>query len=176
MTIYSLGDFEPQLPESGEFWIAPNASVIGNVVIERGVSVWFGATIRGDNEPIIIREGSNIQEHCVLHTDPGFPIEIGPGCTIGHKAMLHGCAIGENTLIGMNATVLNGARVGKHCLVGACALVTERKVIPDGSFALGAPAKIVRETDEDVRATIRKAGEHYEANWKRFQDSLRTLS
>ena len=176
MTIYALGDLKPQLPETGEFWIAPNASVIGNVVIERGVSVWFGVTIRGDNEPVVIRKGSNIQEHCVLHTDPGFPIEIGPGCTIGHKAMLHGCAIGENTLIGMNATILNGAQVGMHCLLGACALVTERKVIPDGSFALGAPAKVVRETEADVRAEIRRASQHYETNWKRFRDSLQTLS
>ena len=176
MTIYALGDFEPQLPESGKFWIAPNASVIGNVIIERCVSIWFGATIRGDNEPIVIREGSNIQEHCVLHTDPGYPIEIGQGCTIGHKAMLHGCAVGESTLIGMNATVLNGARVGKHCLVGAGALVTERTVIPDDSFALGAPAKIIGETGAEFRAEIRKAGQNYEANWKRFQDSLRTLS
>ena len=176
MTIYALGDLEPQLPETGEFWIAPNASLIGNVVIESGVSVWFGATIRGDNEPIVIRKGSNIQEHCVLHTDPGFPIEIGPGCTIGHKAMLHGCVVGENTLIGMNATILNGARVGMDCLVGACALVTERKVIPDGSFVLGAPAKVVRETDEHVRAEIQRAGQHYEANLKRFRDSLKALS
>ena len=176
MTIYALGDLRPQLPETGEFWIAPNASVIGNVVIERGVSIWFGTTIRGDNEPIIIREGSNIQEHCVLHTDPGFPIEIGPGCTIGHKAMLHGCVIGENTLIGMNATILNGAQIGMHCLVGACALVTERKVIPDGSLALGAPAKVVRKTEADARAEIRRAGQHYETNWKRFRDSLKALS
>ena len=176
MTIYALGDFEPQLPESGEFWIAPNASVIGNVIIERGVSIWFGATIRGDNEPIVIREGSNIQEHCVLHTDPGYPIEIGPGCTIGHKAMLHGCAVGESTLIGMNATVLNGARVGKHCLLGACALVTERTVIPDDSFALGVPAKVVGETGAEFRAVMREVGQRYEANWKRFQDSLQALS
>ena len=176
MTTYALGGQEPQLPECGEFWIAPNASVIGNVIIERGVSIWFGTTIRGDNEPIIIREGTNIQDHCVLHTDPGYPIEIGPRCTIGHKVMLHGCEIGESTLIGMNATILNGARVGKHCLVGACALVTERKVIPDGSFALGVPAKIVRETDADVRAGIRKASEHYEVNGNRFNQSLRELS
>ena len=172
MTVFALGGATPTLPESGDCWIAPTASVIGNVVIEEGVSIWFGTTIRGDNEPIIIRRGTNVQENCVLHTDPGFPLEIGPGCTIGHKAMLHGCVIGANTLIGMNATILNGARVGRDCLVGACSLVTERKSVPDGSLAMGSPAKTVRETSADDRAGIARAAEHYVDNAKRFAELL----
>lgn len=171
MTVFALGGTTPTLPES-DCWVAPTASVIGNVVIEEGVSIWFGTTIRGDNEPIVIRNGTNIQENCVLHTDPGYPLEIGPGCTIGHKAMLHGCTIGANTLIGMNATILNGARVGRDCLVGACSLVTERKSVPDGSLAMGSPAKTVRETSADDRAGIARAAEHYAANAKRFAELL----
>ncbi|MDX1781554.1 MAG: gamma carbonic anhydrase family protein, partial [Thalassovita sp.] len=124
MTLYALDGISPTTPESGDFWVAPDANVIGNVVLEEAASVWFGCTLRGDNEEIRIGAGSNVQENTVMHTDMGFPLTIGAGCTIGHKAMLHGCTIGENSLIGMGATVLNGAKIGKNCLIGANALIT----------------------------------------------------
>ena len=129
MTLYTLDGHRPDI--ASDSWIAPDANVIGKVVIESGSSVWFGCTLRGDNEVIWINEGSNLQEQCVLHTDMGFPLTVGAGCTIGHKTMLHGCTIGENTLIGMGAIVLNGAKIGKNCIIGAGALITENKIIPD---------------------------------------------
>jgi carbonic anhydrase/acetyltransferase-like protein (isoleucine patch superfamily) len=146
LALYRLEDREPKLP--GEFcWVAPSAEVIGAVEIGEDVGIWFNATLRGDTEPIVVGRGSNIQENCVLHTDAGFPLTIGEGCTIGHKAMLHGCTIGDNSLVGMGATILNGAVIGRNCLIGAGALITERKVIPDNSMVLGAPARVVRELD-----------------------------
>ena len=132
-TIYELGDMKPTLPANSDFWIAPNSFVIGNVIMKEGTSVWFGTTIRGDNETVTINSGTNIQENTVLHTDLGFPIEIGKNCTIGHKAMLHGCVIEDNSLIGMGSTILNGARIAKNSLVGACSLVTEGKAFPENS-------------------------------------------
>ena len=144
MTIYALDGHRPDI--ATDTWIAPDANVIGKVVIESGSSVWFGCTLRGDNEVIWINEGSNLQEHCVLHTDMGFPLTVGAGCTIGHKSMLHGCTIGENTLIGMGAIVLNGVKIGKNCIIGAGALITENKIIPDGSLVMGAPGKAVSYT------------------------------
>ena len=142
MTLYSLDGHAPQIDE--DTWIAPGAHVIGRVVMEPGSSVWFGCTLRGDNEEILVGAGSNLQENVVCHTDMGYPLTIGPGCTVGHKAMLHGCTLGENTLIGMGATVLNGAKIGRNCLIGAGALITEGKEIPDGSLVMGI-GKIVRE-------------------------------
>ncbi|MEC9102786.1 MAG: gamma carbonic anhydrase family protein, partial [Pseudomonadota bacterium] len=137
MTLYALDGIAPVTPEDGDFWIAPDANVIGRVVMESATSVWFGCTLRGDNEEIRIGRGSNVQENTVMHTDMGCPLTIGENCTIGHKAMLHGCTIGDNTLIGMGATILNNAVIGKNCLIGAGALVTEGKVIPDNSMVLG---------------------------------------
>ena len=152
--IYALDGLSPDLPADGDYWLAPGAHVIGQVALGSGVSVWFGAVIRGDNEPITVGAGSNIQENAVLHTDWGFPLTVGENCTIGHKAMLHGCSIGDGSLIGMGATVLNGARIGRGCLIGACALVTEGKEIPDGSLVMGTPARVVRLLDPDAQAGL----------------------
>ena len=142
MTIYTLGNKAPQISSSA--WVAPDANVIGNVELKEKVSVWFGVTLRGDNELIHIGAGSNIQENTVMHTDLGFPLRIGTNCTIGHKVMLHGCEVGDNSLIGMGAIVLNGAKIGSNCLIGAGALITENKTIPDGTLVVGAPGKIIR--------------------------------
>jgi carbonic anhydrase/acetyltransferase-like protein (isoleucine patch superfamily) len=154
-------------------WIAPGAHVIGKVRIGAGVGVWFGAVIRGDNEWIEIGDETNIQENSVLHTDWGFPLVIGPRCTIGHKAMLHGCTIGEGSLIGMSATVLNGARIGAGCLIGAGSLVTEGKEIADGSLVMGAPGKVVRALDDAARAKLLASAAGYAANARRFREGLR---
>src|SRR5690606_6571775 len=153
-------------------WIAPDATLIGRISIGRDVSVWFGAALRGDNELIEIGEGTNVQEHTVMHTDPGFPLTIGRGCTIGHRALLHGCSIGENSLIGMGAIVLNGARIGRNSLVGADALVTEGKEFPDNSLIIGSPAKVVRVLDDEAVNGLRSAAEHYVRNGKRFISGL----
>jgi carbonic anhydrase/acetyltransferase-like protein (isoleucine patch superfamily) len=171
MTIYSLDGATPDIHPDA--WIAPDANIIGKVRIGAGASVWFGATIRGDNELIELGEGSNIQENCVLHTDMGFPLTIGRNCTIGHKAMLHGCTIGDGSLIGMGATVLNGANIGQGALIGAGALVTEGKDIAAGSLVMGAPGKVVRMLDEDARANLIKSAEGYQANARRFAKGLR---
>ncbi len=175
MTLYALDDVAPVLPPDGEYWIAPGASVIGNVRLGARVGIWFGAVLRGDQEPITIDEDSNVQEHCVFHTDHGFPLTVGKGCTIGHRAMLHGCTIGDNVLVGMGATILNGARIGNDCLIGAGAIVTEGKEIPAGSLAIGIPAKVVRPLRTDEIGRNRWAAEHYVANWRRFAGGLRAL-
>ncbi|MEL6640045.1 MAG: gamma carbonic anhydrase family protein [Pseudomonadota bacterium] len=154
--IYSLEDVSPQIDATA--WVAPGCHVIGNVTLTAGTSVWFGTTIRGDNEPIVVGEGSNIQENCVLHTDPGCPLTIGANCTIGHKAMLHGCTIGEQSLIGMGATVLNGAVIGKNCLIGAGALITEGKNIPDCNSPLMAASSSWRTTLPGVPITRDPSG------------------
>ena len=174
MTIYSLDNLTPDI--ASDSWVAPDANIIGKVVIEETVSVWFGATLRGDNETVWIGEGSNVQENCVMHTDIGFPLSVGPGCTIGHKVMLHGCAIGENTLIGMGAIILNGARIGKNCLIGAGALITENKTIPDGSLVMGTPGKVVRELDDQAIMGLRASALHYQENMRRFKSGLGIIS
>jgi carbonic anhydrase/acetyltransferase-like protein (isoleucine patch superfamily) len=174
MTLYTLDGHAPQMPDDGDVWVAPDANLIGRVVLHSGASVWFGCTLRGDNEPIIVGLGSNIQENCVLHTDMGYPLTIGADCTIGHKAMLHGCTIGDGTLVGMGATVLNGARIGAGCLIGAGALVTEGKDIPDGSLVMGAPGRVVRTLDAEARAGLVDSAERYRANMRRFRDGLQT--
>lgn len=171
--IYALGDTKPNIDV--EAWVAPGCHVIGKVSIAAGASIWFGATLRGDNELIAVGEGSNVQENAVLHTDMGFPLTIGNGCTIGHKAMLHGCSIGDNSLIGMNATVLNGAVIGKNCLIGAGALITEGKVIPDGTLVMGAPGKVVRELDEAAIAKLAMSALNYSENAARFKRELKPL-
>jgi carbonic anhydrase/acetyltransferase-like protein (isoleucine patch superfamily) len=173
MTLYALDGIAPELADDS--WIAPDANLIGRVIVEEGASVWFCSTLRGDNEPITLGAGSNIQENCVLHTDMGYPLTIGAGCTIGHKVMLHGCTIGDNSLIGMGATVLNGAKIGKNCLIGAGALITEGKEIPDGSLVMGVPGKVVRELDEPAIEGLRKSALGYQANMRRFRDGLTAL-
>jgi len=170
--IYSLGGIEPEFPEDGDYWVAPDANLIGRVSLGSGASVWFGCTLRGDNEPIVVGAGSNVQENTVCHTDPGSPLTIGENCTIGHKAMLHGCTIGNGSLIGMGATVLNGAVIGENCLIGAGALITEGKEIPDGSLVMGAPGKVVRELDQEAVDRLQASAEHYQANMRRYRDGL----
>lgn len=172
MTLYALNGVSPQLPDGEDFWIAPDANLIGDIFIEEAASVWFGSTLRGDNERITLGRGSNIQENCVLHTDMGYPLEIGANCTIGHKAMLHGCVIGQGSLIGMGATVLNGAQIGKGCLIGAGALITEGKVIPDGALVMGAPGKIIRELDAQAQQGLINSALSYQANMRRFRAGL----
>ncbi len=171
--IYALGKISPKI--DGSAWVAPGAHVMGNVVVEEKSSVWFGCTLRGDNEEIRVGAGSNVQENCVLHTDMGFPLQIGTGCTIGHKAMLHGCTIGENSLIGMGATVLNGAVIGKNCLIGAGALIPEGKTISDGSLVMGMPGKVVRELTEEQIEGLKASAIGYQLNAKRFAKDLKEL-
>lgn len=168
--IYALDGIAPEIDPSA--WVAADANLIGKVVLEAEASVWFGVTIRGDNEEIRVGRGSNVQENCVLHTDMGYPLVIGPDCTIGHKAMLHGCTIGEGSLIGMGATILNGAKIGRGCLIGAGALVTEGKEIPDGSLVMGAPGKVVRMLDEAARERLLLSASGYRANARRFRAGL----
>ena len=172
--LYQLADKAPQLQGEGHY-IAPGASVIGDVVLEARASLWFGVVVRGDAETITIGEGSNIQDGSVLHADPGFPLEIGRNVTVGHQVMLHGCSIGDDSLVGINAVVLNGAKIGKSCLVGANALVTENTEIPDFSMVLGSPAKIVRTLSEEQIAAIKLSGEHYVLNAQRFSRDLKPL-
>ncbi|MFA4940728.1 gamma carbonic anhydrase family protein [Brevundimonas sp.] len=175
MTIYALGDSKPQLPPEGEYWVAPSASVIGNVILHPNASVWFGAVLRGDNDPITVGPDSNIQDGSVLHTDMGSPLTLGRGVTVGHKAMLHGCEVGDYSLIGIGAVVLNGVKIGKNCIIGANALITEGKVIPDNSLVVGQPGKVVRERDPSHIAVLQMSAEHYVQNWKRFAAELRPL-
>ncbi|GAA6207590.1 gamma carbonic anhydrase family protein [Cognatishimia sp. WU-CL00825] len=170
MTQFALNGVKPQIAE--DTWVAPDANLIGNVVLEPGASVWFGSTLRGDNEEIRVGQGSNVQENTVIHTDMGYPLRIGKNCTIGHKAMLHGCTIGDNSLIGMGATVLNGAKIGKNCLIGAGALITEGKEIPDGSLVMGTPGKIVRQLDDAAIQGLTKSAIGYQNNMRRFRDGL----
>jgi carbonic anhydrase/acetyltransferase-like protein (isoleucine patch superfamily) len=175
MPIYSLDDISPDLPPAGSFWIAPDAHVIGRVRLGVEASIWFGCVLRGDNELIDVGERTNIQETSLLHTDPGFPMTIGAGCTIGHHAILHGCTLGPNTLVGMGATILNGARIGANCLVGANALVTEGKEFPDNSLIVGAPARVARTLDEAAVARLRGTATHYVANWRRYTAGLKRI-
>ncbi len=172
MTIHALDEIRPELPPAGQFWIAPTASVIGKVRVHAGVGIWFGAVARGDNEIIDIGVNTNIQEHCMLHTDPGYPITIGEGCTIGHRAIVHGATIGNNVLIGMGAIVLNGAKIGDNCLIGAGALIPENREIPPGSMVVGMPGKVVRSLSDEEIARLRQSAANYVANWKRFEATL----
>lgn len=173
MSLYSLDGIEPELPADGDFWVAPGARLSGRVVLEAGASVWFNAVLRGDNEPIVVGRGSNVQDNCVCHTDLGLPLTIGPDCTIGHAAILHGCTIGAGSLVGMGATVLNGAVVGAGVLVGAGALVTEGKSFPDGTLVVGRPAKVVRALSEDEIARLCHSAAGYRRNMARFRAGLR---
>ncbi|UYV39188.1 gamma carbonic anhydrase family protein [Rhodobacteraceae bacterium D3-12] len=173
MTLYALDGHSPVCHD--DTWVAPDANLIGQVTLEAGASVWFGATLRGDNEPLFVGAGSNVQENCVFHTDMGFPLTIGQNCTIGHKVMLHGCTIGDGSLIGMGATVLNGAKIGKGCIIGAGALITEGKEIPDFSLVMGAPGKVVRQVDEAAQQKILAGSQNYQANMRRFRAGLQAV-
>ena len=168
--IYALDGIAPDI--HADTWVAPGAHVIGRVVLEAGASVWFGVTLRGDNEEIRIGAGSNVQENCVFHTDMGYPLSVGENCTIGHKAMLHGCTIGDGSLVGMGATILNGAVIGKGCLIGAGALIPEGKVIPDGSLVMGMPGKVVRELDAAAQDKLLASAAHYRDRMRRFRAGL----
>mgnify|MGYP001186443868 CR=1 FL=1 len=173
MTIYNLDGVGVRTPASGRFWIAPSAVVVGNVVLEEDASVWFGTTIRGDNEEIRIGARSNVQDGCVLHTDPGFPMHIEPDCTIGHMVMLHGCRIGTRSLVGIGSIILNGAVIGEGCLIGANTLIAEGKVIPPRSMVLGSPGRIVKQLSEEDVARFSGAAGRYVENWQRFKAGLK---
>ncbi|CDZ61324.1 gamma carbonic anhydrase family protein [Neorhizobium galegae] len=175
MPIYALGEFEPKTPGPDRFWLAPDAIIIGKVELGEDVGIWFGSVLRGDNEPIVVGRGSNIQEGVMIHTDPRYPVTIGENCTIGHHAIIHGCVIGDNSLIGMGATILNGAKIGRNCLVGANALVTEGKEFPDNSLIVGSPAKVMRVLDDEAVEKLKQSAVRYVANWKRFARDLRLL-
>ncbi|HMM14296.1 MAG TPA: gamma carbonic anhydrase family protein [Parvibaculum sp.] len=168
MAIYALGGVRPQLPAEGDYWVAPNAQVMGNVRLERNASVWFGAVLRGDNELITVGENSNVQDGSVLHTDPGSPLTIGANVTIGHMVMLHGCTIGDGSLVGIGSIILNNTRIGKNCLIGANTLIAEGKEIPDNSMVLGAPGRVIRTLTDEQAAALRLSADHYVQNWKRY--------
>ncbi|MCP4340304.1 MAG: gamma carbonic anhydrase family protein [Desulfobulbaceae bacterium] len=168
--LYHLDDKQVQLPE--KYFIAKSAVVIGNVALGKDVSIWFNAVIRGDSELIVIGEDCNIQDGAVLHTDPGYPMTLGKGVTVGHKAMLHGCNVGDYSLIGINAVVLNGAKIGNHCVIGANSLVTENMEIPDGSLVLGSPAKIKRNLTFEQQQVLELQAQHYVQNGHRFKQGL----
>jgi carbonic anhydrase/acetyltransferase-like protein (isoleucine patch superfamily) len=173
MSLYALGDDHPIV--AVDAWVAPGCYIIGKVTLAAKSSVWFGTAMRGDKEMITVGAGTNVQENSVLHTDMGYPLTIGSGCTIGHKAMLHGCTIGDDSLIGMGATVLNGAVIGQGCLIGAGALITEGKVIPDGSLVMGAPGKVVRTLDAASLAGLRASALNYQENAARFARDLKPI-
>lgn len=174
MPIHALGDQHPRLPSNDKIWIAPDAQVIGNVVMGEDASIWFGAVVRGDNDPITIGVRSNIQDGSVLHSDPGSPLTIGEGVTVGHKVVLHGCSIGDNSLIGIGSILLNRAVIGRDSIIGAGSLVPEGKVFPDGVLILGSPARVVRELTPEQIAGLRRSADHYVANARRFAQDLKT--
>lgn len=171
-SVYALDGVSPELPEEGACWIAPDAILIGKVRLEKNASVWFGAVLRGDNELIHIGEGSNVQDRCVLHTDIGFPLKLGAGCTIGHSAILHGCTIGDSSLVGMGATILNGARIGKECIIGAGALIPEGREIPDRSLVVGMPGRVLKQLTNEHAQKLKESAENYQANWRRYASGL----
>ena len=175
MAIYAIGEAKPVLPPECEYWIAPDAQVMGNVKLARNASVWFGAVLRGDNELISIGENSNVQDGSVLHTDPGSPLTIERDVTIGHLVMLHGCSIGAGSLVGIGSIILNNTRIGKGCLIGANTLIAEGKEIPDYSMVLGAPGKVIRTLDKETAEALRLSSDHYVQNWKRYAAGLKRL-
>ncbi len=172
MPVLALDGVSPKLPRSGDYWIAPNAYVIGKVSLGIGVSVWFGSVLRGDNELLEVGDGTNIQESCVFHTDMGVPFKVGRGCTIGHRALLHGCTVGDNCLVGIGATVLNNTVIGENCLIGAHTLLPEGKSIPPGSLVMGSPGKVVRALSPEEIERLRLTAVHYVENAKRYRSKL----
>ena len=175
MAVYSLGDWTPELPASGDYWIAPDAAVIGHVRLRKNASIWFGAVLRGDNDWIEIGEGSNIQDNSVVHTDPGQPTIIGSHVTVGHKVILHSAIVGDNSLIGMGAILLNRCKIGRNCLIGAGAIVTEGKEIPDNSMVLGAPGRVMRQLSDAQLAMLKMSAEVYVRNYQRFRGDLKKI-
>jgi carbonic anhydrase/acetyltransferase-like protein (isoleucine patch superfamily) len=175
MPIYELDGQQPDLPQDGRYWIADTATVIGRVRLKSHASIWWGVVARGDNEWIEIGERSQVQDNSTMHTDPGFPITIGRECVIGHMVMLHGCTIGDNSLIGMGAIVLNGARIGNNSLVGAGALITEGKEFPDNSLIVGAPARVVRTLDDKAKAMIAFGADIYVRRWQQYKAGLKRI-
>ena len=173
--IYSLGDREVQILGE-DYFIADNATVIGSVIIHNNVSIWFNTVIRGDNDVITIGEGTNIQDSTVIHTDEGIPLDIGKGVTVGHQVMLHGCTIGDNSLIGINSVILNNATIGKNCIIGANSIVPQGKEIPDNSLALGSPARVIKTVTDDMAEELKHSAEHYIQNFKRFKKELKIQS
>ncbi len=173
MAIFQIDQFVPQLADTA--WVADNATVIGNVQLGENSSVWFNAVLRGDTDRLTIGNNSNVQDGSVLHADPGYPLTLGENVTVGHLVMLHGCTVGDGSLIGIKAVVLNGARIGRNCLVGAGALVTEGKEFPDGSLIVGSPARVVRQLSEEQIANVQRAAAHYVENAKRYQAGLKRL-
>ena len=167
---YDLKDKKPK--NSGENWVAPNANIIGDVTLEKNTSIWFNAVLRGDIENIHIGEGSNIQDGSVLHTDPGCPLKVGKDVTVGHLVMLHGCTIGDNSLIGIGAVILNKAKIGKNCIIGAKSLITENKIIPDNSLVIGSPGKVIREVTDEEKKSVLENTRHYQDNWKKYSKSI----
>jgi carbonic anhydrase/acetyltransferase-like protein (isoleucine patch superfamily) len=172
MNAYRLGDVAPTFPSGGEYWIAPSASVVGNVILSKNCSIWFGAVLRGDNEPIMIGENSNVQDNSVLHTDMGYPLTLGANVTVGHMVMMHGCEVGEGSLIGIGSIILNGAKIGRRCLVGANTLITEGKEFPDDSLIMGSPGKVVRTLSPEQAAALAAGAMHYVENAKRYRAQL----
>jgi carbonic anhydrase/acetyltransferase-like protein (isoleucine patch superfamily) len=175
MAVYALGESVPQTPENGQFWVAPDAKVIGQVVLKTNASVWYGAVVRGDVEAIEIGEDTNIQDGSVLHADFGVPLTIGKGVTVGHQVMLHGCTIGDYSLIGIGATILNGAKIGKNCIIGAHALIAEGKEIPDNSLVVGMPGRVIKTLGEDMAEMLKASADHYVGNWQRHKSELRQI-
>src|SRR5215469_7067294 len=175
MAVYSLGDWSPELPASEDCWVAPNASVIGHVRLRKNASIWFGAVLRGDNDWIEIGEGSNVQDNSVVHTDPGQPTIIGANVTVGHKVILHSATVGDNSLIGMGAILLNRCKIGKNCLIGAGTMITEGKEIPDNSMVIGAPGRVVRQLTEPQLAMLKMSASVYVHNYMRFRDQLKAI-
>ncbi|MCB1510019.1 MAG: gamma carbonic anhydrase family protein [Hyphomicrobiaceae bacterium] len=173
MALYTLDNLRVTTPDSDQYWVADNATVLGNIVLEENSSIWFNAVLRGDNETITVGRGSNVQDGSVLHTDPGYPLTIGENCTVGHMAMLHGCTIGNGSLVGIGAIILNGAVIGEESLVGGNALVAEGKVIPPRSLVLGSPGKVVRQLTDDDIAMIQRGVKNYQARWKQYKSGLK---
>ena len=175
MTLYSLRDYSPHLYEPSTCWFAPNCNIIGKVFIFGNVSVWFGAVIRGDNEEIEIGDGSNIQENSILHTDMGWPLLVGAGCTIGHGCILHGCKLGSNSLVGMGSTLLNGAEIGKDCIIGAGSLLVQKQVIPNGSLVFGRPGKVIRHLSQEEIHANKKAARLYSNKIDAYRNGLKVI-
>jgi carbonic anhydrase/acetyltransferase-like protein (isoleucine patch superfamily) len=175
MAIYELDGVIPTLPASGNCWIAGSAEVMGNVILRENASVWYGCVLRGDNDPITIGENTNIQDLTVIHTDIGAPVTIGANVTVGHRVILHGCEIGDDTLIGMGSTILNRVKIGRNCIIGANALISEGKEIPDNSLVMGAPGKVVKEISPQQVQLIKMSAFHYVENWKKHQAQVKKI-
>jgi carbonic anhydrase/acetyltransferase-like protein (isoleucine patch superfamily) len=175
MTTYALGDDRPELPAGGNWWVAPNATLIGKVRLLEHASVWFGAVLRGDNDWIVVGNRSNVQDNSVIHTDPGVPTLIGDGVTVGHRVILHSCSVGDNSLVGMGSTLLTGCRIGNNCLIGANTLIPEGKEIPDNSLVVGSPGRVVKTLAEPQLALLKMSAEVYVHNYQRFRTQLQRV-